>query len=182
MNLHTNDLMLQELRNTKHMHTIDLAVGEYPYYDTDNVDELILRPEYVQLCLESAQKIWNKCDFSNNLTVLFEDRYNSCIKGEKEFVKKCLNAMNYRSYIFKWYEDDELFEAIRHIWDTDKIDTESLFKKIIISDIGDCTGLDCAVYIIDNNTKNVFFLYDDRGVDIYSDDEEFIYEMKNHSF
>lgn len=63
MNLHTNDLMLQELRNTKHMHTIDLAVGEYPYYDTDNEDESILRPKYVQLCLESAQRIWNKCNF-----------------------------------------------------------------------------------------------------------------------
>ena len=77
-------------------------------------------------------------------------------------------------------DEGEKFKATRYIWVTNKIDSKSLFRKIIFSDIGEDTVLDGAVYIIDNKTKNVFFLYDDRGVDIYSNDEKFIYKMKNY--
>lgn len=48
--------------------------------------------------------------------------------------------------------------------------------------MGDDTELDCAVYIIDKRTGNVFFLYDDRGVDVFSDDSRFIEKMESRQF
>lgn len=89
-----------------------------------------------------------------------------------------MRALDFIQYQFEWNDDGEKYIGIRYIWRTDKINTNELFRKIIISDIGENTELDSAVYIIDNKTKNVFFLYDDRGVDIYFDNKEFINKIK----
>ncbi|WP_195237341.1 DUF3885 domain-containing protein [Romboutsia sp. 1001285H_161024_C4] len=182
MDLYVNSLTNKQLNKNKICISFDLEVNESPYYEmaySEN-EELNFRPEYVDLCAKSAQNIWDKCNFSNDLIVLFEDKYNTYHKGEKEFIENCLNSPTCFVYSFEWNDEGEKFKATRYIWVTNKIDSKSLFRKIILSDIGEDTVLDGAVYIIDNKTKNVFFLYDDRGVDIYSNDEKFIYKMKNY--
>lgn len=66
----------------------------------------------------------------------------------------------------------------KNILEPNRINIEKLFRKIIISDIGDNTELDCAVYIIDKETDNVFFLYDDRGIHVFSNNCKLIERLK----
>jgi hypothetical protein len=115
------------------------------------------------------------------LIVLYEDKYSCHHKKEKEFIENWIGSLKCIIYQFEWNDEGEKYNGTRYIWDTDRIDSERLFRKIILSDIGEGTELDCSVYIIDNKTKNVFFLYDDRGVDVYSDDENFIQRMKSYN-
>lgn len=170
MNLYINSLFNEYCYKTKTRTSFELAPNESPYYDIDDLEneELECRSEYIDLCVKIAQNIWDKCNFSNELIVLYEDKYSCHEKNEKEFVENTLQPLDCTEYHFKWHDDEETYEGIRYIWKTDKINTKELFKEIILSDIGGNTELDCAVYIIDNQTKNVFFLYDDRGIDIYN--------------
>lgn len=115
------------------------------------------------------------------MIVLYEDKYSCHHKKEKEFIENCLEPLKCLVCHFEWNDDGERYNGTRYIWNTDRINSELLFRKIILSDINEDTELDCAVYIIDNQTKNVFFLYDDRGVDVYSNDENFIQRMKSYS-
>lgn len=176
MNLHINNLFNQYCYKNKNLISHDLLSNQFPYYsisDTENSD-LQYRKEYVDLCTKKAISIWNKYKFSNELIVLYEDKYSCHNKNEKEFVESTLMPLNYTEYKFKWNDDEELYEGTRYIWKTDKINIEDLFRKIILSDLGEDTELDCAVYIIDNKNENVFFLYDDRGIDIYLNDKDFV--------
>lgn len=183
MNLHINSLVNQYCNKTKECVSFELLPNESPYYDVDDSEneELQFRPEYVEFCAKSAQKIWKRCNFSNELIVLYEDKYSCHNKKEKEFIENCIGSLKCIIYQFEWNDEEEKYNGTRYIWDTDRIDSERLFRKIILSDIGEGTELDCSVYIIDNKTKNVFFLYDDRGVDVYSDDENFIQRMKSYN-
>ncbi|MCY6960550.1 DUF3885 domain-containing protein [Clostridium brassicae] len=177
MNLYINNLFNEYCYATKDCISFELAPNQSPYYDVESED-LKYREEYVDLCIENACKIWEKCKFSKELIVLYEDKFGCHEKNEKEFVENTLQLLNCIKYPFKWRDDEETYKGIRYIWQTNKININELFKKIILSDIGEDTQLDCAIYIIDNQTKNVFFLYDDRGVDVYSNDKKFINKIK----
>lgn len=179
MNLYKNDLIIKQLNKTKSRISFYLAEGQSPYYEIYDTDKSICRPEYVGLCLKLACDLWKKCEFSNDLTVLFEDQYSSYHKGEKEFIESCLNSSKCSVYYFKWSDDVEDFNGTRYVWNTSKIDVKLLFEKIILSDIGEDTVLDCSVFIMDNKSKNIFFLYDDRGIDVFSNDENFISKIKD---
>lgn len=183
MNLEVNSLLNEYFYKFKKYIAYELTQNEWPYYEVNDIENenLKVRPEYVDLCTRMAQKIWKKCNFSNELIVIYEDKYNYNHKKEKEFIESCLESPKCLIYNFDWNDDGYIYNGTRYIWNTNKINSERLFKKIIISDIGENTELDCAVYIIDNKTKNVFFLYDDRGLDIYSDDEKFIKRMQSYS-
>ncbi|OOM14583.1 DUF3885 domain-containing protein [Clostridium saccharobutylicum] len=183
MSLHINSLINQYCNKAKKCVSFELLSGESPYYNVNYLEneKLQLRQEYIDSCLKSAQTIWKRCNFSSELIVLYEDKYSCSHKKEKEFIEKCLESLKCLVFHFQWNDDGEKFNGTRYIWNTDRINIKRLFRKIILSDIGECTELDCAVYIIDNQTKNVFFLYDDRGVDVYSDNENFIQRMKSYN-
>ena len=183
MNLHINSLINQYCNKIKKCVSFELLPNESPYYDVNDIEneKLQFRPEYVDLCAESAQKIWKRCNFSNELIVLYEDKYSCHHKKEKEFIENCLEPVKCLVCHFEWNDDGEIYNGTRYIWNTDRINSERLFRKIILSDISEDTEMDCAVYIIDNQTKNLFFLYDDRGVDVYSNNENFIQRMKSYS-
>ncbi|WP_430840144.1 DUF3885 domain-containing protein [Clostridium nigeriense] len=180
LNLYINSLFNEYCNLTKTCISFEIAPNQYPYYDVDNIEDkdLKYREEYVDICVEDTYEIWEQCEFSNDLIVLYEDKYSSHKKNEKEFVESTLQSLDFRMYSFKWKNDGEAYNGVRYIWRTNKINVKELFRKIILSDIGENTELDCAVYIIDNKTKNVFFLYDDRGVYIYSDNKKIINKIK----
>ena len=90
----------------------------------------------------------------------------------------CLESIEYTIFSFEWIDDEEKYYGTRYIQETNRINIEKLFRKIIISDIGDNTDLDCAVYIIDKETDNVFFLYDDMVIHVFSNDCTFIEKLK----
>ena len=167
-----DELMNSYFKKTKKCTSLELESDGWPYVDCDGV--LKVRPEYVALCLQSAQEIWNRCHFSKELIVVYEDKYSCHQKGEKVFIENCLKAEKHFTHHFKWQDEGESYNGTRYIWYTKQLDDRRLFRKIILSDLGENTELDCAVYIIDQHSENVFFLYDDRGIDLYFNHDEAI--------
>ncbi|MCQ4726402.1 hypothetical protein NE664_06955 [Anaerotignum faecicola] len=153
---------------------------ESPYYDFNfnKGQEPMLRKEYVNKCVEASLDIWNECGFSEELVILYEDIYGGGCAEEILFLEKCIKIKSYYSNSFLWEDDGEKYKARRHIWRTDSIDAEKIFKKIILSDIsGGRACFSSAVYIIESSTENVFFLYDDRGADVFSCDERYLKKL-----
>lgn len=115
------------------------------------------------------------------MRVIFEDIYSDAQKGEKEFIESCLEEIEtYKSLTFTWKpEDDDEEECIgaRHIWKSSKVNIQKIFRRIILSDIEESTCLDGSVYILDLDRSFMCFLYDDRGIDIYSDDITFLKQL-----
>lgn len=184
MNLYINKLTNQYCLEIKERVSFEITPNESPYYDIDDMEneELVCRPEYVDACTEAVCEIWKNCEFSEELIVLYEDKYNHHHKGEKEFIESCMKSLDCIAFPFEWSDEGETYKGKRYIWETTEINSNKLFRKIILSDMGDDTELDCAVYIIDKRTGNVFFLYDDRGVDVFSDDSRFIEKMESRQF
>ena len=182
MNLYFNKLTVQHCFESKKCASFDILPYESPYYEVEDIEneELQCREEYVDSCVNYACKVWNSCNFSDKLTVIYEDKYNSSKKRENEFVEMCLDSFEGAIFPFEWIDDEEIYYGTRYIWETNKINIDKLFRKIIISDIGDDTTLDCSVYIIDKETDNVFFLYDDRGIHVFSNDCMFIEKVKSN--
>lgn len=164
-----NELMNSYLKKTKQCVALELVCDDGPYVEDEG--DLKVRAEYVAFCLQEAEAIWHKCHFSRELIVVYEDRYSDHNKGEKAFIESCLKPEAYFTESFKWQDEDESYKGIRYIWQTKDLAYKCLFKKIIESDLGEDTALDCAVYIIDQHNENVFFLYDDRGIDLYSSND-----------
>lgn len=161
MCLFENQLLNQALLSTHCCKEFQLDCGN-PYDNSLNT-----RKEYIDACSQLAINLYMQQHFANNLAVIYEDKYNCAVKNEKDFIELCLTSVESQSYPFHWMDEEETYYGIRHIWKANRIDIETLFRKIITSDLGDNTELDCSVYIIDIETGTVFFLYDDRGMDIF---------------
>lgn len=183
MNLYINELIHRYFYQIKQRVSFYFP-DEDPYYECDDIenDPLIYRPDFVDLRVGQASKIWLSCGFSNECTIVYEDKYNESHKKEHAFVARCIEASNCSVFPFIWHDENETFSGTRFIFQASKIDYTALFRKIILSEIGEDTQLDCAVSIIDNKTKNVFFLYDDRGVDVFTNDETFMQKLKSMAF
>ena len=161
MCLFENQLLNQALLSTHRCKEFQLDCGN-PYDNSLNT-----RKEYIDACSQLAINLYMQQHFTNNLAVIYEDKYNCAVKNEKDFIELCLTSVESQSYPFHWMDEEETYYGIRYIWKANRIDIETLFRKIITSDLGDNTELDCSVYIIDLETGTVFFLYDDRGMDIF---------------
>lgn len=172
MKFDMDELMNRYFKKTKKCTSLELESNGWPYVNCDGA--LKVRSEYVTLCLQSAQEIWNRCNLSKELIVVYEDKYSCHQKGEKAFVENCLKPEAHFMHHFKWQDEGENYNGTRYIWHTTYLDYVRLFTKIILSDLGEETELDCAVYIIDKQSENIFFLYDDRGIDLYFSNDDFI--------
>ncbi len=161
--LFENSLLNKALLNTHCCKEYSLECGN-PYDD-----DLIASAEYIDTCSKLAAKLYTHQYFTNNLAVIYEDKYNCAVNNEKEFVESCLAAAEKQIVPFNWTDEEETFHGMRYIWKTGKIEIKKLFRKIITSDLGDNTELDSSVYIVDLEKGTVFFLYDDRGVDIFEE-------------
>lgn len=176
-----NNLTNWYCNDTKERFEFNIEGCGYPC-EGGNIDQdkLNYGPEYVKDCFKIVSKVWQKCDFSNNMMVIYEDKYNCANKGESDFVASCCAALESRVGLFTWVDEEETYIGKRYMWYTYQIDIERLFRSILLSDIGGGTKLDCAVYIIDNHSGNIFFLNDDRGLDVYSDDESYILNLQSY--
>ncbi len=155
--LYSNELLIVSLHATHKRVDIDMECGE-PLDEKQR-----LRTKYVTCCTQTTLDGYNARNFGNNLTVVFEDKYGDAKEGETEFIADCLSCQYYTSMPFFWHYDNEKNHGKRHIWRADSLDAQRLFKKIILSELGQETKLSCAVYIIENDKEEVFFPYDDRG-------------------
>lgn len=164
----TEDMVLFQLRY-KYMLHIDLS-ERCPYFEDGRLNK-----NYVKECTENAIEIFKTMGFGNNLLIVYDDIYDSHDLKEREFIESTLeNITQYDNYKLKWkYPDDEdIYICNRHIYQAEEIDIKNLFKEIILSDIGGELDLASSIFIIDIDAKNIFSLYDDRGLVVYAKKED----------
>ena len=58
----------------------------------------------------------------------------------------------------------DVYTCTRRLYEVKDIDTQRLFREIILSDIGGKYNLDSKIFIIETATGSIFHLYDDRGL------------------
>lgn len=87
------------------------------------------------------------------------------------FIESCIyNIFSKKNIEFKYFDKDfkeEISICNRTIYKIDDFNKEKLFKEIILSDIGGDMDLVSKVFIFDMDKKEIFHLYDDRGIAIY---------------
>lgn len=144
--------------------------------ENEEVEDVTLqyREDYVEQCTKDSIFMWKKMNFSNDLTVICESKYSFYKKNEDKIVENMLQVSSFYLYQYPWFceEDREQYTLSRYIWKTNQIDVESLFREIILSDIGGKTELCSSVFIIDNKIEEVFILHDDRGGDLYYGEQQ----------
>ncbi len=163
MGYYNNDLFVVSLGDICDRYDIDIDCGEP--YDAENK----LRSSYVNCCTSTTLRYYKAREFKDNLTVIYEDKYNDADNGELKIVQDCLKYSHCESLPFSWYDDSDGYDGTRHIFKVTDINTKVLFKNIMLSRHGLKTNLECAVYIIDESTGQVFFLYDDKGFAFFTD-------------
>lgn len=133
---------------------------------------------YVTKCVEIAVGMYHRLNFGSELIIVYEDFYSENNQGQIRFVEGCLDGMSKtESYSFSWKHrpmeetypaartnNSDIYTCTRSLYEVKDIDTQRLFKEIILSDIGGQYDLVSKIFIIDLSTSCIFHLYDDRGL------------------
>ncbi|AEG60930.1 DUF3885 domain-containing protein [Desulforamulus ruminis] len=140
---------------------------------------------YVEQCLQIAAELYGRLPFGKHLLVVYEDAYNEKNTNEIDFFESCLMASSKaETDIFQWKHrpveggfptgqdvNNECHTCTRRMYAAKGIDTERLFREIILSDIGGQYALASKVFVVDVDSACIFHLYDDRGLTVYTPDE-----------
>lgn len=145
-----------------------------PYLDADAA-EPVVKPQYLADALSKAKALFVDAGFGDRLFLVYEDKYGDARQNEPETVSTSAKTILAAAHLpLDWTaEDGSVYHGTRHLWEVENIDLDTLFEAILRSDLGDATELDSAVYLIDPQNGNVWFLYDDRGADLYSFDSDY---------
>ena len=120
--------------------------------------------------MDKCKKIWDSCGFSDDLSVIYEKGYEDHKGKELLFLETCMEKIAYAMYSFTWEDlNSEELKGRRYVWKTNRIDIKKLAREIILSDIGGKLSLAESVFVMDNKSNAVFFLYDDRGILFYTE-------------
>lgn len=146
----------------------------------ETLEDHTLDEDYVKECTDKAIEVYKAMKFSNNLLVVYDDMFSEHTLEEKKFLQSNLeNIKGYGKYNYKWQYHDDDGELIckRYIYIVGKVNIKRLFKEIILSDIGGNLDLVSSIYIIDIDRKDIFYLYDDRGLFIYALEEKYLLDI-----
>ena len=71
---------------------------------------------------------------------------------------------------YKYKDNKKEYIRILYSLSQIKFNPKALFKEIILADLGGIKELASSVFIFDTNIHLMYHLYDDRGIDIFSND------------
>ena len=145
---------------------------ESPYEQVIENGKIVFRYQesYVKKSVDKCKKIWDSCGFSDDLSVIYEKGYEDHKGKELLFLETCMEKIAYAMYSFTWEDlNSEEVKGRRYVWKTNRIDIKKLAREIILSDIGGNLSLAESVFVVDNKSNAVFFLYDDRGILFYTE-------------
>ena len=144
----------------------EIGGSESVYLDT------MTNPEYISQALKRAMMIYKALPQSPN--VLRIDGYPDEAKGAKGLIQTiCCHAGLPRPHeivLDILAENDEQYEQIQLYWDLSWIafQPEKLLQEIIKSDIGGQNCFTSNVYLLNTNCPVLYYLYDERGLDVLS--------------
>ncbi len=154
--------------------------GKYDVYIKD--DEPIPNPLYIQSAFERAHSIYKNLPKKPNLLRI--DIYPNT-ENNDIILYICKYANLPQPYEIKketLFDEDGQYARLQLYWDLSQINfnEEILIKEIIKSDIGGYSAFSSNVYLICEDISVLYYLYDDRGLDLLSKDKETIYTIYKH--
>ena len=135
---------------------------------------------YIEETVEKASHIFNQLNFKGDLVLVYDVVYNENPPKEIEFIESILiNPKRIEKYIYDWLDecDEELYSFKRRIYQVEALKTEELFRQISLSDFSGDYDLVSSIFIIDLDTKTIFYLYDDRGLYIMARKEKTLQDL-----
>jgi hypothetical protein len=145
----------------------EIGVGS-PYIEDGSING-----DYVKNAVSRAEMVFQKLEFSNNILVIFD-----CFHDENNQYN--LDTVNILKSFLNNIIDPEVIELNENIVDEDKIcyrryffyttldnfNYKDLFSEIAKADIGGSYDLASSVFIFDLEKDILYYLYDDRGLDV----------------
>jgi len=157
-------------------------IGNPSGYNFDGNPESL---EYIKNALEKAMELYENSGFE--FDVLLWKMYSQDIDYKHKQLQKFKEICNLdlpqeqTSGVDNDYSETDPIEITSFFWDIKNkpLNIRSLFKQIITADLGGLSELGSSVYFFDTKANVLFFLYDDRGLDIVAQSKEslsYLYE------
>lgn len=132
-----------------------------------------LNKEYVKAALQKAYTIYQNVPgaFDTLLWVIYPDGEKTVQKLLDRFCTITGLPLPQERRLETLPPDDSQDEPVEEVWcywdlQTHKAKIEKLFEEIIKADIGGLRDLTSSIFLLDTNLNVLFYLYDDRGLDI----------------
>lgn len=92
----------------------------------------------------------------------------------RKFILKIDEEYCYEKLVATYEDDEEEYPYDRYIIKTsrDSIDADKLISEIVESELKGKSSLSNSVFLVNKNSGILYFLYDDRGLDIAANDKQ----------
>lgn len=92
----------------------------------------------------------------------------------RKFISKTDEEYCYEKLVATYEDDEEEYPYSRYIIKTsrDSIDADKLISEIVESELKGKSSLSNSVFFVNKNSGILYFLYDDRGLDIAANDKQ----------
>src|SRR5699024_5356301 len=153
----------------------EIGGEEYVYIKKGIMRKPHPNPHYVNPAVERALAIFHALQEKDWIVRI--DLYDK--KEIKETIKR-LQFVEPEEKVLNEFEADR--EKITHYelyWSLNDIDrsVETVIREVILADIGGLSCLASAVYLLSPDEKILFYLYDDRGLDVVSKYKRKLYPL-----
>lgn len=148
---------------------------QYPYLENGDLDK-----DYIEGTVEKASDIFRHLNYRGDLLLVYDNIFNPNPEKEVKFIESILvNLKRKEEYIHEWFYEDgqELLKPTRRIYQVEGFIMEELFRQIGLADIGGDYDLVSSIYIIDLESKTIFYFYDDRGLYIMAREEKILKDL-----
>lgn len=135
---------------------------------------------YIEETVEKASHIFKQLNFKEDLLLVYDSVFNESPNEEVEFLESILvNLKKKESHHYNWFDKDagENYHSMRAIYRIEAFKTEELFQQIALSDFGGDYDLVSYIYIIDLESKTIFYFYDDRGLYVMAREEKILNDL-----
>lgn len=142
--------------------------------------------KYVRAALQRAYAIYGKVPGS--FDTLLWTIYPNGEKHEKKLLSRfCVMTglpepeERYQAVLFLDEEPDEPLEAVQCYWDirVNAVNIKKLLEAVIRADIGGFCELASSVYLFNTDINILFYLYDDRGLDVAAESRDLLAPLYN---
>lgn len=141
--------------------------------------------EYIECAKSRALSIFNELFGENEKLYLVVDSYEKYrdfydeepvdnISIIKELVSKIDNEYCYEKLVQRYDDNENQYPYSRYVIEASKssIDVDKLILKIVESELKRNSALSNSVFFISQSSGMLYFLYDDRGLDVVGNDRQ----------
>ncbi|MBC7765623.1 MAG: DUF3885 domain-containing protein [Hyphomonadaceae bacterium] len=123
-----------------------------------------IKKSYVENCIFRANKIFQDIFNNNDEVIIVIDSNEDNLSIIETLTSDYIDCF---SFDCKYDEEDEcVFKRLLYKVKVESVNFLRLIEEIIWSDLGRMNGFNSSIYIISIANETIYFLYDDRGLDV----------------